>query len=88
MKTKAPPAPSRDWTRMSSFTIASGSRNYVVKPGWPCRVQGQRGEWQVIAIETHTDGRINVEVKQDRNGHSRVFRASEIIYKRPKKGTT
>lgn len=78
--------PPRPWTKTDSFTKTSGSRTYVIKIGHPCKVEGERGLFKVISIEQHAeDGRVNVEVTNDRTGHSRIFPADRIIYKRPRK---
>lgn len=79
-------APPRPWVKAQEFVKKSGSRKYVIKVGYPCKVEGQRGTFKVIGIEKHAEtGKVNVEVTQDRTGHSRVFTADKVIYKRPKK---
>lgn len=75
----------RDWVRVDRVPLKSGSKTFTLAVGGPCKVSGERGIFTVIAIETHPDGRINVEVTQDRTGHSRVFALDRITYKRPRK---
>jgi hypothetical protein len=81
--------PTRSWVKTTSFVKESGSRKYKIEIGYPCKVEGQRGLWKVIGIEQGSAdvnrGKINVEVTNDRTGHSRVFPADKIQYKRPKK---
>ena len=78
--------PPRSWVKEGHFEKVSGSRRYKIEVGYPCKVDGVRGMFKVIGIERHTEtGKINVEVTNDRSGHSRVFPADKIIYKRPRK---
>lgn len=77
--------PQRDWTRVASTPLKSGSRTYVLSVGGPCKVVNERGLRTVVSIESHPDGRVNVEVKDGNVGRTRIYPASKIIYKRPKK---
>lgn len=83
--------PDRAWEKMKEIRIFSsgGQRTYQLAMGNPCRVKGQRGTWVVIGIEQHRDnGKVNVEVKQDRTGHSRTFPVEKVTYMRPKKAAS
>lgn len=77
--------PHRTWTKVESVPLKSGSKTFTLAVGNPCKVSGVRGMFKVISIETHPDGRVSVEVTNDRTGHSRVFRLDQIVYKRPAK---
>jgi hypothetical protein len=80
--------PARNWKRARGFYKKSGTKNFLIEVGHPCRVEGERGMWKVVGVEFGTgpnEGKINVEVKTDRTGHSRTFSSDRIIYKRPKK---
>lgn len=81
--------PPRAWTKVETVPIkGTGSRSYRLAVGNPCKVSDVRGMFTVVSIESHPDGRVNVEVKGDRTGHTRVFPLGRIGYKRPRKSGT
>lgn len=89
----------RGWYGVTAYRHQQKSRTYDVRLGNPVKIKGEgkhradgtrsdSSGWTVVGIEKHADGRVNVEVKKSRDGHTRVFPADKIIYQRPRKGSS
>lgn len=87
------------WAKVESVAIKSGSKTFTLKVGGPCSLLpgtasgpatvGQiKHGYKVLAIESHPDGRINVEVVKPGDLRARIVPLSRILYKRPKKVTS
>lgn len=91
---------SKRWAEVDELAIKSGSRTYITKAGYPCKVEGEPGVWTILKIErritpggTVPEGTApqgvdcNVEVRPagNRTGHPRTVKSARIKYMRPKK---
>ena len=78
-----------EWESVSEMPIVSGSRTYIIKVGYPCKVKGLgRGGatgsgWFIVGITKRGD-EYNVEVNQGRGTTVRFVKGNKILYQRPK----
>lgn len=82
----------REWTKVDSVPIKGGSKTFTLAVGGPCSLlpldssQQTKHGFKVVSIETHPDGRCNVEVIKPGDIRSRTVPLVRILYRRPKKG--
>lgn len=92
-KSPQPSAPVRDWetvdeARLGRYRVTAGSPVAVLGEGRKTEKNPEgaaQDGWTVLRIERHrTTGKVNVEVRRERTGHSRTFPISKIVYRRRK----